>query len=214
MNQKFAAFASVLFMFLLSDCGGGAGGSGAPETPTPSPERELYQPLSTGNSWTYTCHNTQNQNEQPYTIRNAVLGTTAVNGQNVYELSMQIPSSPSQSTTIVELIANDAQANTWIYGYLVNGSVQAILPAEVVAWSPGEKGTAYNYTGLNGTTVDRVFEGIESSSPTPLGTFTVAPYFESGGTHNYGYAFNTGIVEEDHGPNFQYNCLLTTMNLR
>jgi hypothetical protein len=51
---------------------------------------------------------------------------------------------------------------------------------------------------------------MESSNPTPLGIFQVAPYFESGGTHNYGYALGTGIVEEDHGPNFQYDCLVTS----
>lgn len=197
----------------LAACGGGGGGTNTPPNPTPSPVRQLYQPLAAGDSWTYTCHNTQNKAEQPYEIHNSVLGTATVDGKTVYEFSLQIPSSPTQSTTVVQLLANDAQANTWIYGYMVSGNVQTITPAEIVAWSPGGKGTAYNYTGEDGAVIDRVFEGVESSNPTPLGTFTVAPYFESSGTHNYGYAYNDGIVEEDHGPNFQYDCLITTMNL-
>ncbi|HEY9085082.1 MAG TPA: hypothetical protein VIN40_03965 [Candidatus Tyrphobacter sp.] len=201
-----------LATLLLPACGGGGGGGNPGPNPSP-PAPEYYQPLAIGDSWTYTCHNTQNPNEQPYTIQNSVLGTTTVGGQTVYEFSIQIPSSPTQSTTVVQLLANDGQRNTSIYGYLVNGTPQTIPATLIVAANPGPKGTAYNYTGQNGSTIDRIFEGMESSNPTPLGTFTVAPYFESNSTHNYGYALGNGIVEEDHGPNFQYDCLINAITL-
>ncbi|HUY40799.1 MAG TPA: hypothetical protein VMV82_04445 [Candidatus Dormibacteraeota bacterium] len=198
---------------LLAACGGGGGGGGTPG-PNPSPPAPAYyQPLAVGDTWTYTCHNTHNPAEQQYAIQNSVLGTTTVGGQTVYEFSIQIPSSPTQSTTVIQLLANDAQRNTSIYGYLVGGTPQTIAPTIIVAANPGPTGTAYDYTGQNASTIDRIFEGIESSNPTPLGTFTVAPYFESSSTHNYGYALGTGIVEEDHGPSFEYDCLVTSIVL-
>ncbi len=206
----FARLARIAFALVLTGCGGGGSSPG----PNPSPPAPVfYQPLAVGDTWTYTCHNTQNKSEQPYAIQNSVLGTTTVNGQQVFEFSLQVPSSPTQSTTLVQLLANDAQRNTSIYGYLVGGNVQTITPALIVAAAPGAKGTPYNYAAPDGSTISRIFEGIESSNPTPLGTFTVAPYFESGSTHNYGYALGSGIVEEDHGPNFLYDCLITTMTL-
>jgi hypothetical protein len=204
---------AILALALLTACGGGGGGGGLPGPTPPPPSPQYYQPLAVGDSWAYTCHNTQNPSEQTYSIQNSVLGTTTVGSQTVYEFSIQIPSSPTQSTTVIELLANDAQRNTSIYGYLVGGTPQTITPAIVVAASPGAKGTAYDYTGPGGNTIDRIFEGFESSNPTPLGTFTVAPYFESSSTHNYGYALGNGIVEEDHGPNLEYDCLVTSIVL-
>ena len=215
-------FTAICALAVLAACGGGGGGGTPPANPTSTPtstptaaptQPQYYQPLASGDSWTYDCHNTQNLSEPHYTIQNTILGTATVAGQSVYEFSMQIPSSPTQSTTIVELLANDGQQNTSIYGYLVNGTPAAIAPTVIVAASPGPKGTAYNYTAQNGSSIDRIFEGVESSNPTQLGTFTVAPYFESGGTHNYGYALGTGIVEEDHGPNYLYDCLITAATL-
>ncbi len=112
------------------------------------------------------------------------------------------------------MLANDAKGNTSIYGYLVNGTAQPIAAAVLVAANPGLKGTAYDYAAPDGTTITRIYEGMEQSNPTKLGTFTVAPYFESNSTHNYGYALGTGIVEEDHGPNFQYDCLIQSATVK
>src|SRR5579872_3169825 len=92
----------VVLISALAACGGAGGGTTGPPNPSPAPPiRQLYQPLATGDSWVYTCHNTQNKSEQPYAIKNSVLGTAAVGGKTVYEFSLQIPSSPTQSTTVV-----------------------------------------------------------------------------------------------------------------
>ncbi len=205
-----------VLLVVLAGCGGGGGsspGSGPAPGPTPTPgptaTPAVYQPLAAGDSWAYTCHNTQNSGEAPYAIANTVVGTATVNGHAVYELSLQIPSSPTQSVTQIQLLADDAAGNTSIYGYLAGGVAQAVTPAVIVAANPS-KSTPYDYPALGGGTVPRAFVGFESSNPTSLGTFQVAPYFESGGTHNYGYALGIGIVEEDHGPNFQYDCLVTS----
>jgi hypothetical protein len=176
--------------------------------PTATPQK-LYQPLAVGDSWGYQCHNTKNQNEQPYAIANTVLGKTTVGSTTVYEFSLQIPASPTQIATTVELLANDANGNTSIYGYLVNGAVQTVTPSVIVSATPVVN-AYYDYLSADGSTITRQFVGFEPSNKTGLGIFTVAPYFESAGTHNYGYALGVGIVEEDHGPNFQYDCLVTS----
>jgi hypothetical protein len=36
----------------------------------------------------------------------------------------------------------------------------------------------------------------------------VAAYFESQATHNYGYSLGLGVMEEDHGPQYKYDCLI------
>ncbi len=109
-------------------------------------------------------------------------------------------------------MANDSAGSTLIYGYLVNGQVQGFAPTIVVAAAPA-MGASYDYPAQGGGTVMRTFVGFESSNPTKLGTFEVAPYFENGGTHNYGYALGYGVVEEDHGPKFEFDCLITNVSL-
>jgi hypothetical protein len=195
---------------LLVGCGGGSSSGSAPppgSTPPPSPPPPpVYQPLAVGDSWTYSCNHS-------FTIQNSVTGTSTVNGQTVYQLAIQIPSSPASIATQTQLLATDAQGNVSIYGYLVNGSVMPVTPTVIVAAHP-VLNAAYDYPALGGGTVSRTFVGFENSNPTPYGgVFTVAPYFESNSTHNYGYALNIGVVEEDHGPNFQFDCVLTAATL-
>jgi hypothetical protein len=197
---------------LLFACGGGGGGGGTIPAPMPSQSPGIYQPLAAGDSWSYQCHDITNPGVPKFPIANSVVGTTSVGAQAVVEFSVQIPSSPTQSVTEIQLLADDAQGNTTIYGYLVGGAVQTIAPATIVSANPSVSGN-YDYTAPDGSTVTRLFVGFEHSNPTPLGTFVVAPYFESGKTHNYGYASGTGIVEEDHGPNFQYDCLIQSVSL-
>jgi len=166
-------------------------------TPTAA---KVYQPLAKGDSWTYIC-NTQ------FTIEDRVVGTYTLAGRTVYALSLQIPSSPKASTKIVQLLSNDAHGNTRIYGYLVNGKIHKVTPAEIVAGSP-VKGKHYNYPGEKGGTISRLFKLFEDTNPTPLGIFWVAAYFESNNTHNYGYSLGRGVMEQDHGPAYRYDCLI------
>jgi hypothetical protein len=207
----------------LAGCGGGGGGGasapGAGGTPPPV-HLQFYEPLALGDQWSYTCRDIKGGGEnggQPFTIVDSVAGTATVNGTTVYEFALQIPQVPSkplQIVTEIQLLANDAAGNATLYGYLVNGVVTTIKPTLfVTANPPGQQREAFNYPGQNGVTIDREFVGLEPSNPTPLGVFEVAPYFESGSTHNYGYALGTGIVEEDHGPNFEVDCLITAGTL-
>ncbi len=224
MLRKVFAGAALI---LLAACGGGGSGSGGTAmplgigpTPTPNPQANFYEPLALGDSWTYTCKDIKGGGENggnPFTITDSVVGTTTTAGKTVFEFSLQIPqvpSTPLQIVTEIQLLANDAGGNVTLYGYLINGTVKSVTPTLVVAANPpGQQHKAFNYPGPNGNTIDREYVGFEPSNPTPLGTFEVAPYFESNATHNYGYALGTGIVEEDHGPNFEVDCLVTAVTL-
>jgi hypothetical protein len=67
----------------------------------------------------------------------------------------------------------------------------------------------YDYRSEKRSKISRVFVGFESTHRTRFGYFWVAPYFESGGLHNYGYNLGRGVMEQDHGPCFKYDCLIT-----
>ncbi|MGA8576511.1 MAG: hypothetical protein WB609_12620 [Candidatus Cybelea sp.] len=160
----------------------------------------VYQPLAAGDFWTYTCNNF-------FKIEDRVVGKYDVGKHATFALSVQIPSSPTKSTKVVELLANDVHGNTWIYGYLVAGKVHAVTAREIVAASP-VKGKHYNYPAPKGGAIERIFKEFEATNKTPLGTFWVAAYFESNATHNYGYSLGRGVMEQDHGPNYHYDCLI------
>ncbi len=221
---------SATITLILSACGGGGGSAAGPPpgptptpipsaTPTPNPQASFYEPLALGDSWSYTCRDIKGGGEnggQAFSIMDSVVGATSVNGQAVYEFSLQVPqvpSSPLSVLTQVQLLANDAQGNVTLYGYLVNGSVQSVTPTVIVTASPSQQ-SSYNYPALGGGTISRVFAGFFPSNPTPLGVFpALADYEESGATNNYGYARGTGIAEEDHGPNNEVDCLISAVTL-
>ena len=166
----------------------------------------MYEPLAIGDSWKYTCNH-------QFAIENRVIGTTSVRGQRVFEFQLQIPSTPAHSIQEVQLLANDSLGRTKIYGYLAHGKVKTIPVKAIVVPLP-KLNAQYDYAGPNGKAVSRIFVGFENTNPTPLGTFWVTPYFESGGTHNYGYTLGKGIMEEDHGPHYEYDCLIERIVVR
>jgi len=213
-------FLTIVTAAALAACGGGGGSSPNPlpsGTPTPVPTATgtppPFQPLAVGDQWTYAC----GLRGQPstFTIQNSIGGTTTVNGQTAYEFALQIPSSPTQIATTTMLLANDAQNNLTIYGYLVNGQIQAVKPT-IIAGSNPQDGQDYSYPAPDGSIVSRTFEKFTSTNPTPYGGVypRVAVYYETNATHNYGYDAGLGIAEEDHGPNFQYDCLLSALVLK
>lgn len=195
---------AALAILGLSACGAGTSppihGPAFPEATATRNLSGVYQPLAVGDSWTYVCNHR-------FEIVNRVLGKVSVRGRALYEFSLQIPSSPTKSIREVQLLGNDSSGNTWIHGYLSGGKVKTIKAAKIVSVNPVLH-AHYDYTGPMGRRVTRVFVGFEYTNPTPLGTFWVAPYFESNATHNYGYALGKGIMEEDHGPNYKYDCLI------
>ncbi len=209
--------------FTLYACGGGGGGTAPPPGPTstPNPQAHLYEPLATGDSWSYSCQDIKGGGEnggQPFTITDSVGPTTTVNGQTVYEFSLQIPqvpSSPLSIATQIQLLANDSHGNVTLYGYLVNGSVVGVTPTLFVSANPSLQNASFNYTAPNGSTIIRTFAGFFPTHPTKLGTFpSVADYEEGAGAmNNYGYAPGVGIAEEDHGPNNEVDCLITAFTL-
>lgn len=180
----------------------------------------LYQPLALKDTWKYVCRDIKGGGENgnhPFDLQNSVVGETIAAGKRVYEFSLavpQVPSKPLRVVRITQLLANDRAGNVRIYGYLVHGKVVRIVPTVfVTAHPPGETHKAFNYRGPHGKIIDRVFFGLEQSNKTKFGTFEVAPYFESRSTHDYGYAKGWGIVEEDHGPNYEVDCLITAIKL-
>jgi hypothetical protein len=198
---------------LLAACGGGGGGASPAPRPTPTPTIgpvQLYQPLALGDSWTYSCAFRNPPGPGTFTIANQVTGTQVVGGVATYAFALQVVTSPSQIATETMLLANDAQGNVTLYGYLNGGTVLPVTPTVIVAANPSG---SYDYPGPDGKPVTRVFKAFTVTNPTPLGTFNVAVYYESGGTHNYGYALGKGILEEDHGPNFQFDCVITALHL-
>ncbi|MBV8373838.1 MAG: hypothetical protein JOY69_11310, partial [Candidatus Eremiobacteraeota bacterium] len=159
-----------------------------------------YQPLAVGDSWKYVCNH-------QFTIVDQVIGTQHVGKRLVYIMSLQIPSSPTKSAFVRQLLANDSSGNTWIYGYMIHHKVKAVTPAKIVVTNP-VLNAHYDYPSPTKGTISRVFVGFEYTNKTPLGTFWVAPYFDSGGTHNYGYNLGRGVMEEDHGPKYEFDCLI------
>jgi hypothetical protein len=162
--------------------------------------KAVYQPLAPGNSWTYICN-------QSFTIVDQVIGTQHIGKRLVYVFSLQIPSSPTKSVHVKQLLANDSSGNTWIYGYVIHHKIKTVTPTKIVVTKP-VLDAHYDYPAPTHGKVSRVFVGFEYTNKTPLGTFWVAPYFESGGTHNYGYSKGRGVMEEDHGPNYEFDCLI------
>jgi hypothetical protein len=201
----------VLLMFAA--CGGGGGGSPGPGGGTPQPTAtpaHFYQPLAVGDTWTYACHFRNPPGPGTFTIANTVTGTQIVAGVQTFAFALAVVTSPSQIATETMLVANDALGNLRLYGYLVGGTVLPVTPTVIVAAHPSG---SYDYPAPDGSTIQRKFVAFTVTNPTPLGVFDVAVYYESNATHNYGYALGKGIMEEDHGPQFQYDCLITSIQL-
>jgi hypothetical protein len=161
---------------------------------------KVFQPLATGDYWKYICNHA-------FTIVDRVVGTYHVKNHLVYALSLQIPSTPKKSVDVVQLVANDTKGNTWIYGYLERGKVHVVTTTEIVATHP-VKNKHYDYPAPAHGKISRIFYGFEPTNRTPLGIFWVGAYFETNATHGYGYSLGRGVMEEDHGPHFQYDCLI------
>ena len=178
-----------------------------------------YQPLAIGDSWKYTCRDIKGggeNNGKPFPLSHKVIGSTKVGTRRVYELSLQVPQVPSRPLKIdteIMLLDNDAHGNVWLQGYLVHGSPHKVHAAEIVSAATPRRGAKFDYTGPNAKSISRIFCCIEQTNKTPLGIFTVADYEESANTHDYGYAKGTGIAEEDHGPNYEVDCLIKAVTL-
>ena len=152
-------------------------------------------PLALGSTWTYTCGNGVNITDQ-------VTQTVDVNGHSAFALELQFP----QGGTQTFLLNNDSQGNTTLYGYLVNGVVQAVIPTLYISVNavPNQH---FDYPAQGGGTVSRFFFGMEPTNPTPLGTFRVAAYNETAQKKIYGYASGVGIAEQDHG---NFDCKISS----
>lgn len=209
----------------LAACGGGAGGSTVPAPPTPPPSSpKPFLPLKAGDVWTYACVlGTPAPSASTFPKTNHVLGTATVNGTLTYEYALEIPSSPTQSTTQIQLLADDSSGNTIIYGYMSSPSASPApisSPTVIIAQQPGAGLTPYDYEGENGSTVSRVFCCTGQTHATVFGVFAVDEYFEgahvlSSTTDGYGYAAGVGSVEEDHNfddpdPAKRIDCLVTS----
>ena len=84
--------------------------------PNPSPTPTLFhQPLAVGDTWTYACYlGTPAPGASAFPKTNQILGTAAVNGTQTYEYQEQLPSSPTQSSNVIQLLADDAAGNRLI----------------------------------------------------------------------------------------------------
>ncbi|HKW45141.1 MAG TPA: hypothetical protein VJN22_05740 [Candidatus Eremiobacteraceae bacterium] len=214
----------VALALLLDACGGGGGSTsvpGPPPGPSPSPTPTIFfQPLAVGDTWTYACYmGTPSPGASTFPKTNKVLGTAMVHGTQTFEYAQQIPSSPTQSTTVIQLLANDATGNTLIYGYLPNvgGSPQPLAsPVVIVAQSPGPPLSIDDYPAEHGGTVQRIYCCHGNTNPTVFGVYVVNEYFEgshilNNTTDGYGYALGQGVMEEDHiltAPQ-RIDCLIT-----
>lgn len=204
----------AVFPVFLAACGGGGGGSGVPgpgPRPSPSPTPlQFYQPLAAGDTWTYQCYlGTPAPGASAFPKTNQVIGTVSVNGTQTFEYQEQIPSSPTQSTNVIQLLANDAAGDTLLYGYMASAgaSPQPLSsPVVIVAASPGPAGKFYDYPAENGGTISRFFFGTGPTNETSFGIYQVNEFFEGShmigtSTDGYGYAIGQGVMEEDHNFN-------------
>jgi len=212
----------TVYVLVLAACGGGAAGPGPGPTPPPggSPSPQPYLPLAVGETWTYACYlGTPAPGASTFPKTNSVLGTTTVGGTLVYEYAEQIPSSPTKSATQIQLLANDANQNTLIYGYMANPTAtpQAVAPTLIVPASPGPSNKPYDYPSEQGGLISRVFCCRGVTNPTKFGVFQVNEFFDgshvvSSATDGYGYARGLGVMEEDHNFNnaaTRIDCIVT-----
>lgn len=188
INPKVVGFLAIV---LLAGCGGGSGSS-------PKQTPQFYLPLAVGNNWSYDCGN-------QVTIADTVTQTVNVNGQQTFALQLQFPNAASQTF----LLANDAQGNVTLYGYLVNGAAQSVTPTVYISANPKAQ-QKFDYPAQGGGTVPRYFFGFEPTNPTPLGTFQVASYDDNGAQDIWGYALGKGVMEQDHGT---FDCKITAYQL-
>lgn len=210
----------------LASCGAslspGAGDAGRAiaQARTSATQGALYQPLAVGDVWKYTCRDIKGGGENggnPFTIEHQVTGATTIGKTQVFAFVRQVPQVPSKPLKIhteVMLLRNDAHGNLWIEGYLDGKTIQRVRSTLIVSHATPPKGKTFDYPGPTGATVPRFFYGIVPTNPTPLGTFTVADYEESQTLHDYGYAQGMGIAEEDHGPNFEVDCLINYVQVK
>lgn len=206
----------------LAACGGGGASSGQIPMPQVSPSPQALLPLVVGNTWGYACYlGTPAPNASTFPKTNTVLGTVMVNGTLTYEYAVQMPSSPTQSTTQIQLLANDGRQNTVLYGYMANptASPQPVAsPTIIIASNPGANGSVFDYPGENGGIVSRFFCCTGPTHTTVFGTFTVEEYFDGGhtlqaATDGFGYAPGKGSMEEDYNfndPATRLDCLITS----
>jgi hypothetical protein len=191
----------------------------APQNVSLQTSTGLYQPMAVGARWKYTCRDIKGGGENggnPFTIEDKVIGATTVGNVKVFEYARQapqVPSAPLKIVTTVMLLGNEAHGDLWIYGYRKGNTIFKVRPTRIISDATPRQGTKFNYPGPTGKIVPRFFFGIVPTNPTPLGTFTVADYEESGNTHDYGYARGMGVAEEDHGPNFEVDCLIESFHL-
>lgn len=181
-------------------------------------------PLVVGNTWVYACYlNSPTPGASTFPKTNQVTGTAVVNGVTTYVYQEQIPSSPTQSTTVIQLLAEDAARDTVLYGYEASpGSspFPVASPTVIVAPNPGPSGTIYDYPLQGGGIEPRVFCCNTPTHPTVLGTFQVDAYFDGShtvrsATDGYGYAPGLGVMEEDHNfndpnPANRIDCLIVS----
>jgi hypothetical protein len=174
--------------------------------------------LAVGNTWTYACYlGTPAPGASAFPKTNQVLGTTMVGGTLVYEYAQENPSSPTSSTTQIQLLANDAHGNTVLYGYMAaaGASPEPVTPTIIVAQNV-PAGTVVDYPAEGGGTVSRFFLGTGVTNPTVFGVLPVNEYFEgshqiSTATSGYGYEAGKGVMEEDHNFNTpqRIDCIIT-----
>lgn len=205
--------------------GGGAGVPGPAPSPSigPSPSPMPFLPLPVGELWTYACYlRSPAPSASTFPKTNKVIGTTTVNGTLTYEYQQQMPTSPTQSTMQIQLLANNAAGDTVLYGYMISPNASpspVVSPTVIVPQNPGPNNTTYDYPAENGGTVSRVFCCSTQTHPTVFGTFLVNAFFDgshtvSSSTDGYGYAPGKGVLEEDHNfndpdPNKRIDCLIT-----
>ena len=188
----------------------------------PAASPKPFLPLALGDTWTYACYLGPSPGPSTFPKTNAVVGTATVNGTTTYEYQLQTPISPTQSTTQIQLLANDTAGNTILYGYAASPGASPsplVSPTVIIAQAPGPDGTTYDYPAQNGGTVQRVFCCTENSRPTIFGTYTVDAYFEGSNvllntSSGYGYAVGVGSVDEaynltDPDQNKRIECLIT-----
>jgi len=177
-------------------CGGG---SNTTQPQDPPKGAQIYLPLAVGNTWSYDCGG-------GVTITDSVTEAVTVGGQQTFAFQLEFPNAPTQTF----LLANDAQGNTTLYGYLVNGTAMPVTPAAYISANP-KAGEKFDFPAQDGGTVNRVFFGFEPTNPTPLGIFQVAAYNDNGKQDIWGYAAGKGIMEQDHG---SFDCKITSFHVQ
>lgn len=133
-------------------------------SPIPTPSPQSYQPLASGDVWSYACNNGTS-------VTKTAIATPPPASSNGIPTFADMTALSSGSLTAIE--GNDAVGNTLVFGWTLGTTTTAVNPfgLEFPINPPLGQTTTFPGPGTNNT-VTVTYMGPQAAVTTPAGTFT------------------------------------------